>query len=104
MRVEVLVVPDCPHAESTTAVMRRVLDELGLSHIPVTTTLVTTQAQADRLRFVGSPTVMIDGRDPFADPAQMPSLACRLYRDNTTLTGTPPEDQIRRVLQQAQAG
>jgi len=101
MHVEVLVVPDCPHAETATAVVRRALDELELSQVPVTTMVVTGQAQAEQLGFVGSPTVMIDGRDPFADPAQSPGLACRLYRDGTTLTGTPPAEPIRRALRQA---
>jgi hypothetical protein len=29
----------------------------------------------------GSPTLLIDGVDPFAAPGQAPGLACRLYRD-----------------------
>ena len=104
MQVEVLAVPNCPHAEPATAAVRRVLDELGLNHVHVITTLVTTQEQAEQLNFVGSPTVMIDGRDPFADPGQSPGLACRLYRDETTLTGMPPENQIRNALRQAGNG
>src|SRR5690242_16600307 len=103
MHVEVLVVPDCPHAETTAGLVLHVLDELGLTDVRVTTTVVTSQAQAEKLGFVGSPTVMIDGRDPFANPAQSPGLACRLYRDETTLTGTPPPGQLRRALRQAAA-
>ena len=101
MHVQVLVVPDCPHADTTTAVVRGALEEIGLGAVSIESVLVTSQAQAEQLGFGGSPTVMIDGRDPFADPAQSPGLACRLYRDTTTLTGTPPEDQIRRALRQA---
>jgi hypothetical protein len=103
MHVDVLVVPDCPQAETTTHVVRRTLDELGLTDVRVTTTVVTSQAQAEKLGFVGSPTVMIDGRDPFADPARSPGLACRLYRDETALTGTPPAARLRRALRQAAA-
>ena len=29
----------------------------------------------------GSPTLLINGVDPFAAPGQAPGLACRLYRD-----------------------
>ncbi|SCL59076.1 hypothetical protein GA0070604_3974 [Micromonospora eburnea] len=101
MDVEVLVVPDCPHAETTTAVVRRALDDLGLCRTRVTTTVVATQAQAEQLGFVGSPTVMIDGRDPFADPAMASGLACRLYPGDTGLTGTPPIQQVRQALQRA---
>jgi hypothetical protein len=101
MHVEVLVIPDCPHAQTTTAVVRRALDELGLTGTPVTTTVVTSHAQAEQLGFVGSPTVLIDGHDPFADPSLSPGLACRLYRDGTRLIGTPPILQVRQALLQA---
>ena len=30
----------------------------------------------------GSPTLLIDGVDPFAEPGQPPSMSCRLYRDD----------------------
>ncbi|MFJ8579508.1 hypothetical protein [Micromonospora sp. NPDC093277] len=70
----------------------------------MTTTVVASQAQAEQLGFVGSPTVMIDGSDPFADPALSPGLACRLYHGDTGLTGTPPIQHVRRALQRAAAG
>jgi hypothetical protein len=101
MQVHVLVVPDCPHAEPATAVARRALDEFGLNHVWVTTILVTSQAQAEQLQFAGSPTVMIDGHDPFAGPASSPGLSCRLYRDGITLTGTPPLEPIKHAIRQA---
>jgi hypothetical protein len=31
----------------------------------------------------GSPTLLVNGVDPFAVPGQVPSLSCRLYRDET---------------------
>jgi hypothetical protein len=101
MQVEVLVVPDCPNAETTATVVRRALDEFGLSAVPITTVLVTSQEQAEQAGFVGSPTIMIDGRDPFADTSQKPALTCRLYRDGATLTGTPPAEHVRRAIQSA---
>ena len=33
----------------------------------------------------GSPTLLVDGADPFARPGQPPSISCRLY-----LTTRPP--------------
>jgi hypothetical protein len=72
------VVPDCPNAETTTTVVRGALDEFGLSFVPIATVLVTCQEQAEQAGFVGSPTIMIDGRDPFADPSQKPGLAHRV--------------------------
>jgi hypothetical protein len=36
MRVEVLVVPNCPHAGTAAAVARQALDDVGLTTMPVT--------------------------------------------------------------------
>jgi hypothetical protein len=39
----------------------------------------------------GSPTLLVDGTDPFTVPGQAPSVSCRLYRDESgRLTGTHP--------------
>ena len=52
----------------------------------------------------GSPTLLIDGVDPFAAPGRPSSLSCRLYRDATGhADGAPPVDALRRVLEQASA-
>ena len=47
----------------------------------------------------GSPTLLIDGVDPFAAPGQPPSLSCRLYRDATGPTARAPSVKaLRQVL------
>jgi len=52
----------------------------------------------------GSPTLLVDGVDPFAAPGQPPSLSCRLYRDATGhADAAPPVDALRRALEQASA-
>jgi glutaredoxin len=101
MRVEVLVVPDCPHADGAIAVVRQALDELDLMDVPVMATTVSSQAQAEQLGFIGSPTVLIDGHDPFTSRGQSPGIACRLYRDDTGVTGIPPIQPVRQALQHA---
>jgi hypothetical protein len=50
----------------------------------------------------GSPTLLINGVDPFAAPGQAPGLACRLYRDAAgRVAGAPPVQALRRALEQA---
>jgi hypothetical protein len=52
----------------------------------------------------GSPTLLINGVDPFAAPGQLPTLSCRLYPDATgRLEGAPPVAALRQALQQADA-
>lgn len=49
----------------------------------------------------GSPTILIDGADPFAVGAAEPSLSCRLYETASGLDGSPSVAQMREVLAQA---
>jgi len=38
----------------------------------------------------GSPTLLINGTDPFATPGQAASLSCRIYRDDAGRAGPAP--------------
>jgi hypothetical protein len=64
--------------------------ELGVD-AEVRATRITDQAAAERARFVGSPTVRIDGRDvdPEGELAAEYSLDCRLYWHEHRLAGYP---------------
>ena len=61
---------------------------------------VVTLAQAERRRFLGSPTVRVDGRDvdPWAEGHSDYSLSCRIYRTERGLAGAPDEGWIRAAL------
>lgn len=48
---------------------------------------VTTPEQARQVGMQGSPTILVDGRDPFCGAG--PSLGCRLFRDGGNLDGAP---------------
>ena len=81
--------------------LRRALDDVGLGDTVVTTRVVAGQAEAERTAFTGSPTVLIDGRDPFAEPGRTPGLTCRVYRTPDGLVGLPALDDLRQVLRAA---
>jgi hypothetical protein len=44
----------------------------------------------------GSPTLLVDGADPFARPGEAASLSCRLYRGGAG--GLPSAAALREVL------
>ena len=101
MEIEVLVVPDCSNEALATERLRLALDEVGLNGTEFTTRTVTGQAEAERVGFTGSPTVLIGGRDPFAQSGQAPGLSCRIRRTADGLAGVPDVGRLRAAMQAA---
>ncbi|SDG07504.1 hypothetical protein SAMN05660662_0214 [Blastococcus aurantiacus] len=56
---------------------------------------------AEALSFRGSPTLLIDGRDPFLEEEAPVGLSCRVYRTPSGLTGAPTVGQLVEVLAKA---
>ncbi len=98
MDVELLVVPDCPHEMPAAALLRSALDDVGLTAVDFEVTVIDTAETADRRGFVGSPTILLNGVDPFKTPGQQASLACRLYPGPGRL---PDLRALRQVLKRA---
>ena len=96
MRITVLTVADCPNARPA---LERVTAALDGRQAQVELVEVVDERDAVRLGMSGSPTILIDGTDPFAPPVAAPSLSCRLYRDAAgTVSGVPDESALRRAL------
>ena len=55
---------------------------------------------AERLRFLGSPTIRVDGRDiePGASERTDYTLSCRIYRAGGAATGVPDAALLRAAL------
>jgi hypothetical protein len=77
MNVTVLHAEDCPNLEPLMAVLRELLQNRG--DVTVATTVVCTDDEAQRIGFRGSPTVLVDGRDPCPAPPGPVGLSCRQY-------------------------
>ena len=103
MKLTLLVTPDCPHEGSAAALLRTALDDVGLTGATFTTTVVATTEEATRIGFIGSPTILVDGEDPFAAPGARPALACRIYHSPTGPSGVPPLRELRQALKRAAA-
>jgi hypothetical protein len=97
--VELLYFDGCPNHETFLPHLRELLARVA---IPARIELrrVETLADAERERFLGSPTVRIDGRDvdPGAEGRDDYGMKCRLYATDEGLRGTPPDDWILRAL------
>lgn len=100
MDVELLWFAGCPNWQETEDRLRHALALAG-SDADVVLVEVTTAQDAERLRFRGSPTVLVDGRDPFADEAAPVGLSCRVFMTPDGLRGAPTVDQLVAVLRGA---
>ena len=89
MHLEILQVPDCPNVQLLEQRIEHVLAEESidweLRHV-----IVDDPRSAMLAGMTGSPTLLVDGRDPFAEPDQVPNVSCRLYRDSTGEVGGAP--------------
>jgi hypothetical protein len=59
---------------------------------------VGTPEEAEAGPFRGSPTVLVNGRDPFADTDSPVGFSCRVYRTEGGLAGAPTVEQLVAVL------
>ena len=99
MDVTLLYFDGCPNWQVADERLQEALALAGRDDVRVQRRLVSTPKQAEAARFRGSPTVLVDGRDPFADPAAPVGLSCRVYRTADGLAGSPTVDQLLAVLQ-----
>jgi hypothetical protein len=88
----------CPNWRSTYERLATVLEELGLADVEIALERIESPEDADRLRFVGSPTVLINGRDAFPSQEGPFGLTCRIYETPHGLAGSPTTDQLRLAL------
>lgn len=100
MRIQLVVMAQCPHQDAASALLRQALDDIGLGSESFEVTSVENQSVAEDLHFLGSPTFMIDGRDLFDEPGRPAALACRIYSGGHPL---PSLRDLRRALKQAAA-
>ena len=89
----------CPSWEITQARLREVLRSPGIDEdVSIVLEQIKSDHQARALRFTGSPTVLLDGVDPFAGEQTVFGLACRVYQTEAGLEGSPSVDQLRKAL------
>jgi len=91
MHIELLHVADCPNLAVARERIDLALDRAGMT-ATVREILIDSPEAAERAAMSGSPTVLVDGVDPFGGAAA--SLACRLYRSGDTVEGALPVDAL----------
>jgi len=102
MKIELLYFDGCPNYEALAPRLRVLLERAGVSG-EILLRRVESEDDAQSLRFLGSPTVRVEGEDvePGARDRSDSGLKCRLYRTRDGLLGVPPDEVILVALARA---
>ena len=96
MDIALLYFDDCPNwkiADERLTVIAAERPDLTVSRH-----LVDTLEEAERVGFHGSPSIVVNGVDVFAEPDAGVGLSCRVYRTPDGPAGAPTIEQLRAAL------
>jgi hypothetical protein len=104
VKIEVLYVAECPSHPAAVRMVKDVLVAKGVV-TEVQEILVRDEGMASELKFLGSPTIRVNGRDIAGETlkAQSFALSCRLYPGSKQV-GLPPAEMIHRAVIEARQG
>jgi hypothetical protein len=99
MLVEILYFDGCPNYMAVRDLVERVSAEAGVDP-EIRMVEVPDVEAAERLRFLGSPSVRVDGRDvePGADGRNQFMRACRVYVLASGVSGQPDGRWVRNAV------
>ncbi len=99
MDIELLYFTGCPNWEIADERLAVVL--AGRPDVTLTRHLVESAEEAERRGFHGSPSILVDGIDVFADEDAAVGLSCRVYRTPDGPAGAPTVEQLRAAIASA---
>ncbi len=96
MEILLLYFDGCPNVEEAE---RRVREALGgRSDVSLVRHEVADIEEAERVGMRGSPTILVNGTDPFADSDTPVSWSCRMYGRGDGSHGVPSVERLVEVL------
>jgi hypothetical protein len=100
LEIELLYFEGCPSYRRLLPRLRHLVNEAGGDPAEIVLRAVETAYAAEKARFLGSPTVRVDGRDVDVEAGERQDygVKCRLYRTDEGLSPFPPDAWIRRAL------
>lgn len=100
--IEILYFEGCPNHRGLEDRVRELLAESGVA-MSISLRRIDSDEQAAEERFLGSPTIRVNGLDvdPTADGRDSYGLMCRVYVTDDGLRGTPPDEWIVNAVRQA---
>lgn len=95
MEIVLRYAPGCPNRDLAESRLR---EALGGRDVPIALERVEAPDGTEPAGFPGSPTILVDGRDPFGGQRAEGGPSCRLYRTEAGVEGAPSVAQLREVL------
>ncbi|MEM7338112.1 MAG: thioredoxin family protein [Actinomycetota bacterium] len=96
MKVTLLYFDHCPNWVETDQHLTRLQAEIP--NLETVRQRVETPEDAERLGFRGSPSILINGVDPFANTDAPVGLSCRIHTTPSGPAGSPTFNQLRDAL------
>ncbi len=100
-QIELLYFAGCPTYQVARRTVAEVLQATGIT-AEIREVNVSSEAEAHKLGFIGSPTIRIDGRDidPVAEHGERFGLKCRVYAVDGKLLGHPSREMVLAALKE----
>lgn len=106
MKIEFLYFNGCPNHKPALDLLQKILKEEAVN-LPVNEIDVLSEEMATETQFLGSPSIRLGGKDIEQGenaPAGDYGIKCRMYLHEGRSTGIPPEEMIRRAIQEFKGG
>jgi hypothetical protein len=97
MKIQLLYFDGCPSWQDGLKNLETVLQELNID-TPIEIIKVLDDENAARMKFLGSPSFLVDGRDLWHEDRESYSLSCRVYSTPAGIRGVPTVEMLKEKL------
>jgi hypothetical protein len=97
MQIDLLYFAGCPSWQDGLKNLKTALVQDGLQ-TEIRLVQVEDNADAERLRFLGSPSFQINGKDLWPEAREAYALSCRVYSTPQGMRGAPEVEMLRQKL------
>ncbi len=94
MKIELLYFEGCPSWQNALANLQTALRDEKLD-IPVNLVLVKSNDKAEGRKFLGSPSIQLNGMDLWPEERENYAMSCRIYATNEGLKRWPSVEMFR---------
>lgn len=103
MKIELFWIDKCSSYQRVRELLEQILRDENIA-AKIEMIQVRDNADARAKKFLGSPTIRINGIDLFAQPDQCNfAMQCRVYRTPDGLKGTPTTEMVRAEMKRIEA-